>query len=131
MFLSRLHDHEKVAFLQLAHHVTRSDAEVSPEEGIILAQYCFEMGSADAEYDAVEFDLDVVLGKFDEDHRNIVVLELTALAHADGKVSEHEGLILDRVIKHFNMREPVAIIYREWAKNVMSLYLQGEALISL
>ena len=131
MFLSRLHDGERAPFLQLAHHVAQSDTEVSMEEGLIIAQYCFEMGSPDAEYSAAEFDLDVVLNKFDEKHRNIIVLELTALAYADGKVSEQEGKILDRVIEHFGMRSPVVTIYREWAKNVMSLYLQGEALINL
>ena len=131
MFLSRLHDREKGPFLQLAHHVARSDDEVSAEEGLIIAQYCFEMGTPDVEYNAAEFDLDVLLKSFDENHRNIVLLELTALAYADGKVSEEEGKVIDRVVDHFHIRTPVVTIIREWAKNVMSLYLQGEALIDL
>jgi uncharacterized tellurite resistance protein B-like protein len=131
MFLSRLHDREKGFFLLLAHHVAQSDKEVTSEEGLIIAQYCFEMGENDVEYSASEFDLETLLDQFDEDHRNIIVLELTVLAYADGKMSTQESIILDQVVNHFNITPEKIALYREWAKNVMSLSLQGEALIKL
>jgi galactose-1-phosphate uridylyltransferase len=43
MFLNRLENEEKVAFLELAHHIARSDDDFSDQQKEIIATYCMEM----------------------------------------------------------------------------------------
>ena len=132
MFLNRLDPEEKNAFLALAHHVAKSDAEFSSEERAVIVRYCMEMQVDDIDYDEDEFDLDLILSRFGSDsHRNIVLLELTALVYADGRLAAQEQRLLDRLVEHFDMNPHLSTIFKEWAKNVLSLYTQGEALIHL
>ena len=133
MFLNRLSTEEKTAFLALAHHLARSDADFSSEERVIIAKYCMEMQVDDIEdYDDDTFELEQVLNRFDtSSHRNIVLLELMALVYADGRLAQQESLLIDRFVAHCHMNPNLSIIYKEWAKNILSLYTQGEALIHL
>ena len=43
MFLNRLIGEEKIAFLELAHYVARSDNNFSESEKEIISKYCTEM----------------------------------------------------------------------------------------
>lgn len=132
MFLNRLSMNEKQAFLVLAHHVAHSDNEFSMEEEILIAKYCMEMQMDDIEYDEARFDLASVLNTFECDsHQKIALLELMALIHADGNVAKEEQQLLNDMIAHFGLNPNLVIIYREWSKNILSLFTQGEALIHL
>ena len=133
MFLNRLDFAEKIAFLTLAHHVARSDADFSADERIIIAKYCMEMQIDDLDdYDDETFKLEQVLKRFTTaSHRNIVLLELMVLVYADGRLAEQESRVIDRFVVYCNMNPSLAIIYKEWAKSILSLYTQGEALIHL
>lgn len=132
MFLNRLSMDEKQAFLALAHHVAHSDNDFSMEEEVLIAKYCMEMQMDDIEYDEVRFDLASVLNTFECDsHQKIALLELMALIYADGEVAKQEQQLLNDMIAHFGLNPNLAIIYREWAKNILSLFTQGEALIHL
>ena len=128
MFLNRLDDKEKQAFLALAHHVAQSDDEFSSEERVVIAQYCLELRRADVGYDSETFDLKEILDQFRGEHRNIVLLELAALAQADGLVSAKEGEILNDIAEHFGTNPHLFFVIKEWAKNMISIYLQGDAL---
>ena len=128
MFLNRLDDNEKQAFLVLAHHIAQSDAEFSPEEQVIIAQYSLEMGRPDVDYDKKTFDLREVLNEFKDEHRNVVLLELAALTQVDGVVSSTEGDILNSIVEYFGTNPDLFFVFNEWAKNMISLYLQGDAL---
>lgn len=133
MFLNRLTTEEKNAFLELAHHVARSDAAFSSEERVVIAKYCMEMQIDDIDdYDDATFELEPVLDRFTTaSHRNIVLLELMVLVYADGRLAKQESSTIDRFVAHYDMNPNLSIIYREWAKNILSLYTQGEALIHL
>ena len=133
MFLNRLNADEKNAFLTLAHHIARSDADFSVDEQIVIAKYCMEMQIDDIDdYDDDTFELERVLNRFrTSSHRNIVLLELMALVYADGRLAKQESLVIDRLVEHCHMNPNLSIIYKEWAKNILSLYTQGEALIHL
>ena len=132
MFLNRLDHDEKNSFLALAHHVARSDAEFSSEEITVIARYCMEMQIDDIDYDEDQFDLDQILSQFKSDsHRNIVLLELTALVYADERLAAKEQRLLDKLVERFDMNPYLSTIFKEWAKSVLSLYTQGEALIHL
>lgn len=132
MFLNRLDEDEKSAFLELAHHVARSDAEFSSEELTVITRYCMEMQIDDIDYEDDQFDLEQVLSRFgSSSHRNIVLLELTALVYADQRLAPQEKQLLDKIVDRFDMNPHLSIIFKEWAKNALSLHMQGEALIHL
>ena len=133
MFLNRLGPAQKTAFLALAHHVARSDADFSVDERVIIAKYCMEMQIDDIEdYDDQTFDLQKTLSRFTvTGHRNIVLLELMVLVYADGRLAKQESQVIDRFVAHCDMNPSLSIIYKEWAKSIISLYTQGEALIHL
>lgn len=123
---------EKQAFLFLAHHVAHADSNFSIEEEVLIAKYCMEMQMDDIEYDEAKFDLATVLNTFERNsHQKIALLELMALVYADGEVAKQEQQLLNDMIEHFGLNPNLAIVYREWSKNILSLFTQGEALIHL
>ena len=131
MFLNRLDKNERQPFLTLAHHIAQSDLEFASNERAIVAQYCVEMQTPDVDYDKDTFNLTEVLDQITPEHSNIVLLELTALAQADGAISTQEAEILDEMAQRFNTNPHLLLVFKEWTKNMISLYLQGDALIHL
>lgn len=132
MFLNRLSEAEKNAFLQLAHHIARTDNRFSEEEELLIAKYCMEMQMDDIDFADSTFDLSTVLGTFEENsHRKIVLLEIMSLVYADGVETEEEKAVIKQMIALFGLNPNLAIVYREWAKSILALYIQGEALIHL
>lgn len=132
MFLNRLNFEEKQAFLHLAHHIANVDDEFSKEERNIIDKYCMEMQIDDIEYDPENFDLEKVLGVFEEEsHKKIALLEVMALVWSDNKLHQAEEKVLDDMVKYFRLNPNLAIVYKEWAKSILSLFIQGEALIHL
>ena len=89
------------------------------------------MRTPDVDYDKQTFDLTETLDHFSKEHRNIILLELSVLAQADGQLSKTEEEILNEIVDRFGTSHHLIVIFKEWARNVMSLYLQGEALIHL
>ena len=91
-----------------------------------------EMQVDDIDYDEDQFDIDQIIGRFQSDnHRNIVLLELTTLIYADERLAAEEQQILDKLVERFDMNPYVSTIFKEWAKSFLSLCTQGEALIHL
>lgn len=132
MFLNRLKKKEKVAFLELAHHVARSDNDFSESQQSIIGKYCMEMQIDDIKYNDKKFDLDKTLSKVkDSKSQNIVLLELMALIYTDDVVHDEERKILDVMSKKYKMKKSLSIVYGEWAKSILALHIQGDALIEL
>ncbi len=132
MFLNRLTLTEKEAFLQIAHHVAHIDDDFSKEERIIIDKYCMEMQVDDVFYDPEQFDLAAVLEVFQEDsHKKIALLELMALVFSDGHMHRAEEGTLEEIVERFGLNPNLAVVYKEWAKSILSLFVQGEALIHL
>ncbi len=132
MFLNRLNNEEKVAFLELAHHVARSDHDFSNDQKSIIDKYCLEMQIDDVEYDENKFDIYNTLDKITtRTSRKVVVLEIMALIYSDNFLHEEERLVLEKILEEFDLNYNHSIIYAEWAKTMLSLYRQGNALIDL
>ncbi|MGI9280370.1 MAG: hypothetical protein ACR2PX_12205 [Endozoicomonas sp.] len=132
MFLNRLLLDEKQAFLAIAHHLAHSDDKLTRDEENILAKYCMEMQMDDIVYNKSEFDLSAALDAFQTDsHKKIALLEIMALVFADGVLADEEQQLIDKIISHFDLNPNLAIVYREWSKSILSLFVQGEALIHL
>ena len=54
-----------------------------------------------------------------------------ALVYADGVVAQEEDNLIKTMISQFDLNPNLAIVYREWSKSILSLFVQGEALIHL
>ncbi len=132
MFLNRLNKEEKVAFLELAHYIARSDNDFSETQQSIIGKYCMEMQIDDIDYDEDKFDIYNTLGVIKHRRsRKIVILEIMALIYADNFLHEEERKVLEKILEEFDLSYNISIIYTEWAKAMLSLYTQGNALIEL
>ncbi len=131
MFLNKLNTVEKKSFLELAHHIARSDGEFSEEEQKVIATYCLEMQVQDINYDIKNFNLDSILSKISSiENQKIVFLEIMALVYSDG-VEQEEQEILNVMSEKFNIDEALSIVYAEWSKSILAIVNQGQALIRL
>lgn len=132
MFLNKLNENEKVAFLELAHHIARSDNDFSDTQQGIIEKYRLEMQIDDIEYDIDKFDIYTTLDKVQNQRsRKIVVLEIMALIYSDNFLHEEERKVLEKILEEFDLSYNLSIVYTEWAKTMLSLYTQGNALIEL
>ncbi len=131
MFLNKLEDNEKVAFLTLAHHIARSDGDFSENEQNVIAIYCMEMQIQDINYDKNNFSLNTILSEIKSDeNQKILLLEIMALIYSDG-LHQEEQKILDMIIEQYNISEALSTVYSEWSKSILSISNQGQALIKL
>lgn len=132
MFLNRLNREEKIAFLELAHHIARSDNDFSETQKSIIDKYCMEMQIEDIDYDDEKFDIyDALAVIEDRRSRKIVILEIMALIYADNFLHEEERKVLEKMLEEFDLNYHISIVYSEWAKAMLSLYTQGNSLIEL
>lgn len=132
MFLNKLKKEEKIAFLELAHHIARSDNDFSESQKSIIDKYCMEMQIDDIEYDEEAFDIYVSLGKVKSQRsRKIVILEIMVLIYSDNFLHEEERKVLEKMLEEFDLSYNLSIVYTEWSKAMLSLYTQGNALIEL
>lgn len=132
MFLNRLNNNEKVAFLELAHHIAHSDNDFSDDQKSIIEKYCLEMQIADINYDDDKFDIYETLAEIESPRsRKIVILEIMALIYSDSFLHEEERKVLEKMLEEFDLSYNISIVYTEWAKAMLSLYIQGNALIEL
>lgn len=132
MFLKRLSHEEKVAFLELAYHIANIDDDFSVVEKEMIKSYCQEMEINDICYDKKLFDLSKVLAIFsNKQSQKIVLLEIFALVHSDLNVDVEETAIVNKMIETFALEPQLAIVYEQWAKAVLAIYIQGEALVTL
>jgi len=132
MFLNRLNKEEKDAFLELAHHIARSDGDFSEDQKDIIGKYCMEMQIEDIKYDEEKFDIYTTLDKVkNSSSKKIILLEIMALIYSDNFLHEEERKVLEKVLEEFDLNYNLSIVYTEWAKTMLSLYKQGNALINL
>lgn len=132
MFLNRLNLEEKEAFIQLAHHVARSDNNFSEKEKIVITEYCIEMQIKSVDYHESEFNLVKILDTFkDPEHKKLVLLEIMALVYSDEILHSAEKAILEKIAKHFNLNPSLFTVYKEWAKAALANYALGRALIGI
>jgi len=132
MFLNRLQEDEKVAFLELAHHIARSDDDFSEEEEDVIAIYCYEMGIPDVHYENNAFDLAETRTVFkSRASQKILLLELMALIYSDSRFDEAEQEIINKILQIYKIDNSLIKIYAEWAKTILSVSAQGALLLEL
>ena len=108
MFLNQLNNEERSIFLKLAIAVIKSDGKLEEKEKLFVAEYSREMGVTD--YDLNEniepLGLAEKIGKSSTDAvKRIFLLELVALANADGEFAESEKSLILSLLQKFGLAE--------------------------
>lgn len=132
MFLNRLEENEKVAFLELAHYIARSDNDFSDLQKVIIHEYCTEMQVEDIEYKEKDFVLEITLNKINSTQsQRIILLEVMALIYSDNILHDEEKKILDKMAEKFGISGAILDVYTQWSKSILALTSQGEALLHI
>jgi uncharacterized tellurite resistance protein B-like protein len=132
MFLNKLNEKEKAAFLKLAYYVATSDNDFSIEEKEIINVYCAEMQINDIDFDKSNFNLDLTLLEIESsESQKIVLLEIMALVYADNILHQSEEEVLEKMVNKFNLNSKLTSVYAEWTKAILALTKQGVSLIEL
>jgi uncharacterized tellurite resistance protein B-like protein len=132
MFLNKLNEKEKAAFLKLAYYVATSDNDFSIEEKEIINVYCAEMQINDIDFDKSNFNLDLTLLEIESsESQKIVLLEIMALVYADNILHQSEEDVLEKMVNKFNLNSKLTSVYAEWTKAILALTKQGVSLIEL
>ncbi len=91
-----------------------------------------EMQIEDIAYDADSFDIYTTLDKIkDLRSRKIVLLEIMALIYSDDFLHEEERKVLEKILEEFDLNYNLSVVYTQWAKTMLNLYIQGNALIEI
>ena len=108
MFLNQLNNEERSIFLKLAIAIIKADGKLEEKEKLFVAEYSREMGVTD--YDLNEniepLGLAEKIGKDSTDAvKRIFLLELVALANADGEFAESEKSLILSLLQKFGLTE--------------------------
>ncbi len=98
MYLNKLNDKEKIAFMAFARLVQSADRNVSEDEEIMIKGYYHEMnlfGEREEKY-SVEELIDIFNGSTIE-NKKIIIFEAIGLAYADGVYDESEKNLIGKI----------------------------------
>lgn len=132
MFLNKLDAQAKEVFLNLAHLVARSDDSFSDMQKILIDGYLNEMNIEDVDFKEDEFSLvDCISKVTDKEHQKVILIELLAIVYTDSIMHEAEKEIIDTIVDTWDINSSLVVVYGEWSRSLLSLYIQGEALLEL
>jgi uncharacterized tellurite resistance protein B-like protein len=132
MFLNKLDESEKKAFLKLAQYLIEANVSDGEKEKLIVIGYANEMGIEVEKFEKDKFNLNDIMALFKSNaSKKIVLLEIMALIYADNQVDDEEENFIQEICKKFDISRKQAQIYEEWSKAILSLYKQGELFINV
>ena len=132
MFLNQLTNEEKVSFLNIAHHIAKSDGDFSGEQKDIISQYCTEMQISDISEEEQSVSYKDSLGNITNiKSQKIILLEVMALIYSDDYMHIEEKKILKEMLINFNISDSLAAVFSQWSKSILALYSQANHLVEL
>ena len=132
MFLNKLDTKSKEVFLQLAHHVARSDESFTDMQKSLIGGYLKEMNISDVEYNNETFSLsECIKNVTDKEYQKIILIEILAIVYTDNVMHPAEKEIIDTIVDTWNINSSLVVVYGEWSRSLLSLYIQVEALLDL
>ena len=132
MFLNRLDNNSKEVFLSLAYYISTVDSLYVNIQKTLISKYLQEMNIADIDFDINLFELvDSVKKVTNKEDQKIILIELLGIVYNDGVITNIEKEMLDKIVDTWNINSSLVVVYSEWSKNLLSLYVQGEALLEL
>jgi hypothetical protein len=132
MFLNKLDNDSKEVFLYLAHHTAKSDGLHSDMQQNLINGYLKEMNIQDVVYQEDKFSLVDCLKKVtNKEYQKVILIELLAIVYTDNIMDLPEKIIIDTIVDTWGINSSLVVVYGEWSRNLLSLYIQGEALLDL
>jgi hypothetical protein len=132
MFLNKLDNDSKEIFLYLAHHMARCDKSFSDMQKNLINGYLKEMNIQDVDFKEDEFSLIDCLKKVtNKEYQKVILIELLAIVYSDNIMHESEKEIIDTMVDTWGINSSLVVVYGEWSRSLLSLYIQGEALLEL
>lgn len=132
MFLNRLDNNSKEVFLSLAYYISTVDSSYANVQKTLIAKYLQEMNISDIEFKINEFSLVECVKKVtNNEYQKIILIELLGIINNDNIITPIEKEMLDTIVDTWNINSSLVVVYSEWSKNLLSLYVQGEALLEL
>ncbi len=132
MFLNRLDNNSKEVFLSLAYYISTVDSSYANVQKTLIAKYLQEMNISDIEFKINEFSLVECVKKVtNKEYQKIILIELLGIINNDNIITPIEKEMLDTIVDTWNINSSLVVVYSEWSKNLLSLYVQGEALLEL
>lgn len=132
MFLNRLDNNSKEVFLSLAYYISTVDSLYENVQKSLISKYLQEMNISDSEFKINEFSLVECVKKVtNKEYQKIILIELFGIINNDNIITSIEKEMLDTIVDTWNINSSLVVVYSEWSKNLLSLYIQGEALLDL
>ena len=132
MFLNRLDNNSKEVFLSLAYYISTVDSSYENVQKTLIVKYLQEMNISDIEFKIDEFSLVESIKKItNKEYQKIILIELLGIINNDNIITSIEKDMLDTIVDTWNINSSLVVVYSEWSKNLLSLYVQGEALLEL
>lgn len=132
MFLNRFTAQERKGFLELALLGVRADDCITTEEVQFVEELRLGLGITEEDFiNHILADprLEDAVGAFETDEaRRLAYLELVALTYVDGQYDPAESNFLRQVQSAFAIDEPSALACHDWAKRLMKLREDAQAL---
>lgn len=132
MFLNALSVEDKPKFLGLLYIVAKSDGAIEECEISHISAYAGEMGIENNDNNSESFENIINYFKSrPETIRKIVIAEVLALAHIDGKFCSAEKMIIENIDKKFSLPKNFKNEILEWVNDIQPLYANGFKLVGL
>ena len=132
MFLNRLDNNSKQLFLNLAYSVAQSDESFSDMQKELIENYASEMDIDNINFNKNDFVLESALKKVqNKDYQKLILIEILAIVYSDNIMHPAEKDIIDTIVDTWNLNSSLVTVYGEWSKSLLSLQIQGEALLEV
>jgi uncharacterized tellurite resistance protein B-like protein len=132
MFLNRLDNNSKQLFLNLAYSVAQSDESFSDMQKELIGNYASEMDIDNIDFNKNDFVSESALKKVqNKDYQKIILIEILAIVYSDNIMHPAEKEIIDTIVDTWNLNSSLVTVYGEWSKSLLSLQIQGEALLEV
>lgn len=120
MFLTKLQQEEKEAFLELAYLMANVDGKFSVFENPVIAKYQEEMELKD--YKIKGLAIDDILKVFKEERsKHIVLTEILRLVYSDGIIHETELESITLIKEHFGFDKDKFANFKDWIEGIKEL----------
>jgi tellurite resistance protein len=120
MFLTKLQQEEKEAFLELAYLMATIDGKFSVFENPVIVKYQKEMDLED--YKIKGLAIEDILKVFKEERsKHIVLIEILRIVYSDGIVHENEQDSIRLIKEHFGFDPNKYASFKDWIVGIKEL----------
>lgn len=120
MFLTKLQQEEKEAFLELAYLMATIDGKFSVFENPVIVKYQKEMDLEDYKIKGLAID-DILKVFIEERSKHIVLTEILRLVYSDGIVHENEQKSISLIKEHFGFDSNKYANFKDWIVAIKEL----------